>query len=91
MLIRSQDKLQLIPLEIGYVSINYSDKKNLIFCGTVGEENYTAIGRYSTEAKAIKVLDMIQGYHSELENNRINFQGYMQPTFRMPSDEEVEV
>ena len=87
MLIRSQDKKSLY---------NISTNKGLWITArakgvTVVAEGLGDIGQYSTEAKAIKVLDMIQ-------ENVINFEGWKagylygdsgSPVFEMPADEEV--
>ena len=95
MLIRSQDKLQLMPLEIGYVSADYRDKKSIIFCGMTGED-YTTIGRYLTETKVIKVLDTIESAYKNVNSNyKCDDDTYWQSIrdasliFQMPQDSEV--
>ena len=87
MLIRSQDKksfttnLDLLVMEI--------EKRHEI---VDGKRNTVAI--YSTEEKAIKVLDMIQEkfqepiYQNEISCNEMAI--YKNVVFQMPKDEEVE-
>ena len=87
MLIRSQDKksfttnLDLLVMEIA--------KRHEI---VDGKKNTVAI--YSTEDKAIKVLDMIQEkfqepiYQNDIGDNEIAI--YKNVVFQMPKDEEVE-
>lgn len=84
MLIRSQDKLQLIPLEIGSISIDYRNKTHIYFYQGSGAEQTSKLGEYSTEEKALKVLDMIQDYYI---NKEINIRAKV---FQMPLDSEVE-
>lgn len=75
MLIRSQDKSRLI---------NLNNTQELRFWECAQGFNITdcvcPIGHYSTKAKAVKVLDMIQEAYA---NGHIDFQ--------MPADSEVEV
>lgn len=77
MLIRSQDKKILINFnQIQSLGIyTKKDKSCEIFVN-----NYPIIAQYSTEEKAIKILDMIQE-----EYKKCNI------VFQMPLDEEVEV
>ena len=76
MLIRSQDKCVLINMN-NVSSIETGCGGLKIFAD--GGETIYAIGKYSTEAKVIKVLDMIQEVYA---NGHIDFQ--------MPEDSEVE-
>ena len=86
MLIRSQDKKDLINL----------DKVTRLAAGKVYGQNETdwlieverqlSIGQYSSEAKAIKVLDMIQDAYARFCAGNT----YSDAVFQMPSDEEVE-
>lgn len=114
MLIRSQDKKSLCNYNSGIVTafekydydiINNrmvpTEIKgcNIFFCDQSRE---IQIGTYSTEEKAIKVLDMIQkeyGGHYYGEGGPLTTMNhYVEPfafippkVFQMPSDEEVEV
>ena len=87
MLIRSQNKETLVNIETSIV---------LYISGTIGKKypitsNGYAIGFYSTKAKAMKVLDMIQEAYCEFMAIR---NGDMwcgkESAFQMPEDSEVE-
>ena len=84
MLIRSQNKKVLVIMD------NLADirvtSKNQIMATYPSEDAYDYIGEYSTEAKAIKVLDMIQQAYAEFRGDNV----YSGSSFQMPSDEEVE-
>ena len=60
-----------------------SETSIMYYCGN--EETKGMLGTYSTEEKAIKVLDMIAQNYVESEKYIIR------RVFQMPSDEEVEV
>ena len=92
MIIRSQDKRKIETFERAFVDDGL---------GTV-YVNGLNMGEYSTEEKAIKVLDMIQqeyGKHLYGQGGQMATADiYIQPfafippkVFQMPSDEEVEV
>lgn len=78
MLIRSQDKVFL--LNFNNLTAIYMEKigKDFAIVYNDFEDAYT-LGKYSTEAKAIKVLDMIQEAYID---------GYI--VFQMPKDLDVE-
>ena len=84
MLIRSQDKKGFINMNT--VSQLYVDADNNITVdfNNSDDDGFEVIGEYSTEAKAIKVLDMIQDAY---KSNSIDGDF---PVFQMPSDEELE-
>lgn len=94
MLIRSQDKGQLIPLETFVFSVY---KSNIVCdkdCITEQREiSERIIGRYSTEKKATKVLDMIQdayGNTTAFTDTDGNVQLVCeQIVFQMPQDKEL--
>ena len=77
MLIRSQDKRILINMN-NVSSIEVGDNELRIFADD-GETIYD-LGSYSTKAKAMKVLDMIQEAYV---NGHIDYQ--------IPGDSEVEI
>ncbi len=77
MLIRSQDKRILINMN-NVLSIEMGDDRLRIFADN-GDAIYD-IGEYSTEAKVMKVLNMIQEAYV---NGHIDYQ--------MPADSEVEI
>lgn len=85
MLIRSQDKKSFTSnLDLSVMEIA---KRHEI---VDGKRNTVAI--YSTEEKAIKVLDMIeQAYCKSFEEQKQNYFGHRYDLiFQMPKDEEVE-
>ena len=89
MLIRSQDKKRIatdLNLEILHESWDSNEWE--IVNNAVG-----VIGTYSTEEKAIKVLDMIEdAYCKSFEEQKDNYQGHRYDlVFQMPQDEEVKV
>ena len=78
MWIRSQDKK--ILMEIRQVEIS---KYNNIIIGF--NNHFETLGSYSTEEKALKVLDMIE---THLEHLEYEVSG-REIIFQMPADEEV--
>ena len=94
MLIRSQNKHSLINLDnVTRLSVGRMyGKDNTDWLIEVDKRPFTeCMGQYSTEAKAIKVLDMIQGSYNYCEFIKIAEQGIRKFdfTFQMPLDEEV--
>lgn len=82
MLIRSQRKRVIVNLNnTDTLLIREGDKDFHIVAFNNTSQMY--IGVYSTEAKAIKVLDMLEKTYTELEE-------YRYPVFQMPADDEVE-
>lgn len=83
MLIRSQDKTALVKFENIVVNLKLPDSLNVI-CWSLQDAQrsggYFILGEYSTKAKAMKVLDMIQEAYV---NGHIDYQ--------IPADSEVEV
>nr|DAF82134.1 MAG TPA: hypothetical protein [Bacteriophage sp.] len=69
MLIRSQDKMSLVKFENIVVNINNINGKEIICWSQMnpGEDEYISLGHYSTKAKAIKVLDMVQEAYADAE------------------------
>lgn len=98
MLIRSQDKLQLIPLGIGSLSIGYKDAedgKRIYFYDAGANTPTSTLGLYETHEKAIKVLDMMQEFYNKcfafaMENDGSYHESSMTKVFQMPQDLEVE-
>lgn len=107
MLIRSQDKTTLVTFEnivinIHNLNINNINGKEIICWSQMnpGEDEYIPLGYYSTEEKAMKVLDMIQEAYSEYQimlNFSVSYlHEFKEKTdgfaiFQMPEDSEVEV
>ena len=79
MLIRSQNKAVLLNFSNLAAIYTVKDGDDFIISSLEGENKCT-LGKYSTKAKAMKVLDMIQ---EACINGHIDFQ--------MPEDSEVEV
>ena len=94
MLIRSQSGNSLINLNhsVG-IGITEAFDGVLIMCQSTTDEY--KLGKYSSEEKAIKVLDMIEEhvnepiYHTDVGDGEIA--EYRHTTFTMPEDDEVEV
>lgn len=78
MLIRPQNKAFLLNFSNLAAIYTVKDGDNFIISSLEGENKYM-LGKYSTEAKALKVLDMIQEAYV---NGHIDYQ--------MPDDLEVE-
>lgn len=89
MLIRSQNKRILINMN-NVSSLEVSDNELRIFADN-GEAIYD-IGHYSTKAKAMKVLDMIQEAYCKFMSvkNDDAWDG-KESVFYMPEDSEVEI
>lgn len=89
MLIRSQDRLRLVNTEnIDTLAIELGSFHIYSFLGNES----TLLGKYSTEEKAVKVLDMIQ--ESYIANKGYYLSGSKSKTsyvFYMPQDDEVEL
>lgn len=79
MLIRSQNKAILLNFSNSTVVYIAKNDKDFVI-SSLGNGNRYRLGKYSSEAKAMKVLDMIQ---EACINGHIDFQ--------MPEDSEVEV
>lgn len=101
MLIRSQNKMSLVKFENIVININNINGKEIICWSQMnpGEDEYISLGHYSTKAKAIKVLDMIQEAYSEYQimlNFSVSYlHEFKEKTdgfaiFQMPEDSEVE-
>lgn len=94
MLIRSQDKTCITNMEqvtdVFCGKYRKGEKYNIIAALAGG--NTTNLGKYNTEEKAIKVLDMIeQAYCKSFEEQKQNYFGHRYNLiFHMPKDEEVE-
>lgn len=88
MLIRSQDKKELHNLErIAMIRV----VKTIEYEYIVEVNRQKNIGVYSTEEKAIKVLDMIQKAYKGNRVEEVYHEGseYFRPVFQMPQDSEV--
>lgn len=93
MLIRSQDKTCLTNMA-HITDIYYSESRSGTaqkITAQLSSADTTHLGTYSTEEKAIKVLDMIeQAYCKSFEEQKQNYFGHRYDLiFHMPKDEEV--
>ena len=91
MIIRSQNKREITTDLNLWVEVKEvgNDCREIAFVknGTRG-----IIGTYSTEEKAIKVLDMIQSAYNAIETMKIDKGAWRDNHyFQMPLDEDVEV
>ena len=96
MLIRAQDKVEIVNLDniVSIYTIINNKKETEIKYHAGQTLNNRYLGTYSSEEKAIKVLDMI---HTAYENtySQLSTNGLLitscKKVFNMPADEEVEV
>lgn len=94
MIIRSQNKKAIVNLNM-IDTIEERDNQIRYFSGG-GMETVGLLGQYSTEEKAIKVLDMIQNTYTQYGTLKDGFGSIhgafnIPKCFQMPSDESVEV
>lgn len=64
MLIRSQDKKELVQMNKILIQVSGTE----VICydiSCIADEGYVRLGKYESETKAIKVLDMIQEAYEE--------------------------
>ena len=90
MIIRSQDNKTLINFDrVG--AIAKSKDNHIVVSESVmpRPSEILDLGQYSTEAKAIKALDMIQSLYDDKDRDPMWYGSNR--VFQMPSDEEVEV
>ena len=84
MLIRSQDKTELVKFENIVVNLKLPDSLTII-CWSLQDAQrsggYFILGEYSTKAKAIKVLDMIQETYANFEASKIISTGLVGATY----------
>ena len=79
MLIRSQDKTALVKFENIVVNLKLPESLRVI-CWSLQDAQrsggYFVLGEYSTKAKALKVLDMIQEAYADFETVKITSTGW---------------
>ncbi len=95
MLIRSQDKTALVKFENIVVNLKLPDSLKVI-CWSLQDAQrsggYFILGEYSTKAKAMKVLDMIQeAYCKFMSVKNDDAWSGKESVFYMPEDSEVEI
>ena len=94
MLIRSQNKMSLVKFKNLVININNISGKEIICWSQMnpGEDEYISLGHYSTKAKAMKVLDMIQeAYCKFMSVKNDDAWSGKESVFYMPEDSEVEI
>ena len=91
MLIRSQDKTVMVNMDNAFnIAIRDINGATAIYIGS--SSSCCVIAEYSTKAKAMKVLDMIQEAYEKYEYEKIFKTGLtLFETFQMPEDGSVEV
>lgn len=91
MIIRSQDKKGIVNLNnIDTICIESNHCGCDVSCFNGAEESRSKIGEYSTEEKAVKVLDMIQSAYNAIETMKIDKGAWRDNHyFEMPQESEV--
>ena len=71
--IRSQNKLSLT--KVNSVVIDFNDQKKLVanYIQFNGDEDYTPLGEYDTEERALEVLDEIQCHLVNINDSRDSY------------------
>lgn len=91
MLIRSQNKAVLLNFRNLAAIYTVKDGDDFIISSLEGENKCT-LGKYSTKAKAMKVLDMIQeAYCKFMSVKNDDAWSGKESVFYMPEDSEVEI
>ena len=87
MLIRSQNKEVLAVLE----SMFDVEASGGMICARKHNGWVCLLGKYSTQSKALQVLDMVQESYEEYEHKKVFKTGLSTfKTFQMPEDREVQ-
>ena len=91
MLIRSQNKELLVNFNVSAgIEIEEGTTRTVVTSYITGYSYL--LGEYSTKAKAMKVLDMIQEAYERYEYEKVFKTGLtLFETFQIPEDSEVEV
>ena len=95
MLIRSQDKTALVKFENIVINLKLPESLKVICWGWQDAQRsggYFVLGEYSTKAKAMKVLDMVQEAYCKFMSvkNDDAWDG-KESVFYIPADSEVEI
>lgn len=91
MLIRSQDKTILLNFSNSTVVYIAKNDKDFVILSLENGNRYR-FGKYSSEAKDMKVLDMIQeAYYEFMAVRNDDMWNGKESVFQMPEDSEVEV
>ena len=99
MWVRSQDKTLLIKCDNFSIECYMKEKCFDIETIEISTKTHTTLGTYSTEEKALKVLDMIEETIDKQEEfkaqgeerpNNNSYSRLIKFVFQMPADEEIE-
>ena len=92
MIIRSQDKSIMTNFKnITDIGFSYEEESKYMIVAYL-YQNSTILATYSTEEKAIKVLDMIQERYQSIwdaENGYLSGGQHFGLIFKMPQDDEI--
>lgn len=88
MLIRSQNKKAIVNMDM-IDTIEARDKQIRYFSGG-GMETLGLLGEYSTEEKALKVLDMIQEAYCKCESGKVLMCGSWEITKTVKAEESLK-
>jgi hypothetical protein len=86
--------MSLVKFKNIVININNISGKEIICWSQMnpGEDEYISLGHYSTKAKAMKVLDMIQeAYCKFMSVKNDDAWSGKESVFYMPEDSEVEI
>ena len=91
MLIRNQDKTVIVNIDNAFnIEIRDINGATAIYIGS--SSRCCNMAEYSTKAKAMKVLDMVQDAYERYEYEKVFKTGLtLFETFQMPEDGSVEV
>lgn len=87
MLIRTQDKTELINLD-NVIRILVEYKRVMV--DTVDNEIFTTIGEYSTDEKALKVLDKIENTYVRFQQRYGSSTSNRDCIYNMPQEDKID-
>ncbi len=92
MLIRSQNKLELVPLN-KHIVIRIDEDLSLFQIGYwnmwQGEDYFNILGNYPTKEKALRVLDEIENTYVRFQQRYGSSTSNMDCIYVMPQEEEI--
>lgn len=94
MRIISQDGMIDMPYEHMVINISYKNKKQIVASGVNCEADSSIfpIAEYSTEDKAVKVMELLRNIYCESKKEVAYREGtfYLVTHFRFPADDEID-